>query len=1144
MAQNSDKTQLFLQIFEHIFASRELDILEQDFTQRGEAFFHVSGGGHENIAFLYPHLVSEDYLHCHYRDKSLMIARGVSVKQFFLSLFCKDQSHSRGRQMSAHISDPENHVLSIVGPVGNSALQAAGVAATIKNRKGKPIVLCGLGDGMSQQGEVLEAVAHAVRETLPVLFVIEDNTFAISTKTKGRTFYSTPDGELDEFYGIPVVRVDGRDPEATYDTFGTVVAKMRSDRKPAIVIFQVARLNNHTNADDQRTYRSAEEIDATRKSSDPVPLLEKWLVNKGVNAKDLESIKARIHESVARDAIEAQDSPDPQPVYTAKIDLPARLTNTALEFRGDADGDQITMLEAIREVLRHRLASDERVHLFGEDIEDPKGDVFGVTKGLTKEFPGRVKNSPLAESSIVGVSVGQALAGDRPVAFLQFADFFPIAWNQVVSELGSMHWRTDGGWESPVIIMASCGGFKPGLGPFHASSFESVAAHTPGVDVYMPSTAGDAAGLLNAAFESNRPAVFFYPKSLLNDRTQATSRDVTKHLVPIGKARVRRLGDQLSFVGWGNTLPLIEKAANALEKVGVSVDVIDLRSLSPWDEAAVLASVRKTHRLIVVQEENTSVSLASEILAVVAEKANTQVACRRVARPDTFVPCNFGNQLDVLPSYKRILEEAVHMLEGTITWKADDKVEAGFAYVEAVGSSPSDESVTVVEWKVKVGDQLKPGMPLGEMEADKAAFDMSCPIAGIVAEILVPVGDMVKVGTPMLKVSVSAGRLSKKPLTHENPGTPIIEIQSPKKSVMQRIVDSTVETVVKPFRHNGAKENGAIDPLLDVAVAGIAGVSAAPGTRIVTNEEISKLCPAWDAEDIFKRVGIETRHWASKEEDALVLGHRAASDLLRKLGLSVDDLTAVICSTGSPVLMSPSLACLILDKLCGSASERPLIPAWDISAACSGYLYALQAAWDHLADNQNGMVLVVTSEVLSRRVDPADEATAPIFGDAATATLLVGGVHHEMMKAVVDRPVLASKAESGDSLRYPLEFSGEHIYMDGPKVFQAAVSNMALLLDKACAQSGVKASDLDLVVPHQANQRILNAVRQKARLPEGRVYSNIRHFGNTSSSSIPLALETILGERDRKSAPMSLGIVAFGAGFTFGGGIMHLPAGR
>jgi len=1107
------KVALFQSVYESILKSREVDLLEQDYTQRGEAFFHVSGSGHENIAFLNPHLIPEDYLHCHYRDKSLMIARGVTVKQFFLSLFAKDQSHSRGRQMSAHLSDPQHKVLSLVGPVGNNALQAVGVASVIKDKAQKPLVLCALGEGTSQQGEVLEAIAHAVRESLPVLFVIEENGWAISTKTQGNTFYQTPAGDAAEFYGIPIVRVDGRDAEASYDTFGKVVGQIRADRKPAIVVFQVKRLNSHTNADDQRTYRTPEDIDETRKSSDPVPKLRQWLVDHGIAAADLDAIDARIKASVLADSIEAQDSPDPEPNFDAKAPLPAGLADVAREYRGTPDGEQITMLEAMREVLKNRLSWDPNVSLFGEDIEDPKGDVFGVTKGLSQAFPGRVKNSPLAESTIVGVAVGQALAGARPVGFLQFADFFAIAYNQIFAEMGSMHWRTDGGWTAPVILMVSCGGFKPGLGPFHASSMESTAAHTPGIDVFLPATAGDAAGLLNAAFESKRPTIIFYPKSCLNDRSQATSRDVARQMVAIGKGRKHREGTGITFVAWGNTLGFSLKAADALAEAGVTSDVIDLRSISPWDADLVVESVRKTGKLIIAQEDNLTASVASEIAATVAERAGVPVAIRRVSRPDTYVPFHFENQLDVMPGYKKILTAAVELLGGTLAWKAAAAGEAGYAFVEAVGSSPSDESVTVLEWKVKKGDALKPGQMLAEMEADKAAFDLSCPLEGTLADILVPVGEMVKVGTPLLKVATGDFRVSKKPVTVENPGEPLITWPAERPTV------GSAAVVARP-----------VGP-----IAGIAGLRIAPGSRIVPNSEIAEKCPEWTPEKIFKSIGIESRHWATDDETALSLAVKAARELLSSHHLTASDLTAVFCTSGTPMKITPSMACLALGELSEGLDPKPEMQAQDINSACSGFLYGLQAAWDHLAHNPNGRVLVLTTEVLSRRTDPTDYQTAPIFGDAATATLVVGAGRAAEILASYDRPELSAKGENGDILRVPLPGDG-FIAQDGPKVYLEAVKHMIAQLEKACAASGVGVHDLDLVVAHQANQRILNAVRQRTKLPEEKIFSNIRHYGNTSSNSIPLALYDLI---PTLKPGKTVGLAAFGGGFTFGGAILR-----
>lgn len=277
-----DSVSQLRKLYRTMVTAREMDLIEQSYTARGEAFFHVSGAGHEGSIALMPHLTQDDWLHCHYRDKALMLARGITPEQFFLSLFNKDGSHSRGRQMNAHMSAPDLKVLSIVGPVGNSALQAAGVAEVIRDQPGKPLVLCALGEGTTQEGEVIEAIGHAVRAQLPVLFVIQDNAFAISTKTTGQTFYSYPQGEAESFYGVPITRIDGRDVEAARDAFGPVVEAIRTDRGPRIVVFQVERLHNHTNADDQRMYRSPEEIESASRTGDPVARLRMRLIDLGL----------------------------------------------------------------------------------------------------------------------------------------------------------------------------------------------------------------------------------------------------------------------------------------------------------------------------------------------------------------------------------------------------------------------------------------------------------------------------------------------------------------------------------------------------------------------------------------------------------------------------------------------------------------------------------------------------------------------------------------------------------------------------------------------------------------------------------------------------------------------------------------------
>ena len=1119
-------------LYSTMITARHMDQIEQSYTSRGEAFFHVSGAGHEGSIALFPHLTDDDWLHCHYRDKALMLARGISPYMFFLSLFNKDGSHSRGRQMNAHMSDPARKILSIVGPVGNSALQAVGVAEVIKDAAGSPLVLCALGEGMTQESEVIEAIGHAVREQLPVLFVVQDNKYAISTRTEGQTFYSRPDGEAEEFYGIPITRIDGRNAVTAVDGFGEVVAGIRKDRGPGIVIFSVERLHNHTNADDQRVYRNPDEISEAARTGDPVALLRAQLLEAGVEEAELADEEDEIRGHLQDEARRAQRSPEPVPTHGAKAPLPARLEDRKSEYTGSGAAE-LVMLEAIREVLDARMAADPRVTLFGEDIEDPKGDVFGITKGLGGKYGERIKNSPLSESLILGVSIGRALAGGRPVAFLQFADFLPIAYNQIFAELGSMYWRTDGGWNVPVIVMVTAGGYRPGLGPFHASTLEALAAHTPGVDVFMPSSAGDAAGLLNAAFESERPTIFFYPKNQLNDRARMTSGDVAKQLVPLGVSRKLREGSDLTVVAYGNTVPLAERAADELAVHGVSVDLIDLRSLVPWDEEAVVGSVEKTGRCIVTHEDNHTAGFGAEVLATVVEKSRRHVAARRVTRGDTYVPCNFGNQLDVLPSYRRILETAVDLLGGSVVWKHDEAGEAGVFEVEAIGSSPSDETVTVVEWTVGPGDVVTDGDLLAEVEADKAAAELKSPVSGTVVELLVEEGDNVPVGTPIIRVRTAEDApVHVKPMTRENPGTPVIT------GLADRVrTEGLPEGGAGAGTGAKAGVAGAGRPRSTAGVCLIAGTAVRKGSRLVENSEIAAMAPDWDGDDIRKRTGIERRYWVAPGEDALTLAVDASRDVLAAHSVDVSDLGMIVFSTGTPTSTTPSMATLLQYNLAKETKKSVSCPAFDINAACSGFVYGLQTAWDYLSNSPEKMVLLVTSEVLSPRLDMNDGGTAPIFGDAATATLLGGAASPVALTAAasVDRPVIAAKGESGDSLRVPLE-TDQTITMDGPTVYLEAVKSMIQTLSESAEAAGVRPDALDLYIPHQANQRIINAIRQRMKVPQSRMYSNIADNGNTSSSTIPICLSEILPNR---TSGQFFGITAFGGGFTYGSAVLR-----
>ncbi len=1114
----------YLGLFKIMYQSRVLDTLEEEFTARGEAFFHVSGAGHEAVASLNPHLIQEDFLHCHYRDKALMLARGVEAEMFFHSLFCKDKSHSRGRQMSAHISDPSLNILSLVGPVGNNALQAVGVASAIVKQKENPIVICAMGDGTSQQGEVLEAIAEAVRSSLPVIFLIEDNKFSISTTTQGKTFYHMPNAEPDSFYGIPIIRIDGKNVIESYEKFGEVTSKMRRDRLPSIIHFLVERLSNHTNADDQRVYRSPEEISQIQEAHDPIRLFEKYLIKNGVQSEEIQDIKDSVSDEVKSACQRSRESLNPSPMFEVKKPLYPGLMDPQNEYRGDPEHskEKFTMLEAIRGVLDYHLKSNEKVVLYGEDIEDPKGDVFGLTKGLTVKYPKQVINSALSEATIVGASVGRALAGEKPVAFLQFADFLPIAFNQIISELGSMFWRTDGGWECPVIIMITCGGYRPGLGPFHAQTLESIATHTPGIDVFMPSTAGDAAGLLNAAFKSDRPTLFFYPKSCLNDRENSTSTDVFKQLVPIGLAKTVLSGNDITFVSWGNGIPRCLQAAKDISDHGLEAEVIDLRSLSPWDQNLVIASAEKTGKLVLVHEDNRTCGMGAEVIATVTEFAKRTVIVKRITRTDTYIPCNFENQLEILPSYKKILEEACQLLDIAISWKSPPALESGFEFIYAIGTSPSDESVKIIDWQIKVGDQIKEGDYIGEFEADKTVSDFLSPLTGRITEILVQVGETAKIGMALVKIKLeNAASNIKKPVTQENPGAPVMELKKKISPPQQNNITSRTHSYLRQV--------------------GLSLPSVEWGSQTVSNDEIIANLSGYTADNILESTGIANRLYAGEGQDVLSMAVNASKNLLIREGVSIHDISLIIATTGTPDMITPSLACRVLHALSEGNDPEVNIPAYDVNAACSGYLYALDLAYNSLQINPSDQVLLVTSEVLSPLLNKKDFLTASIFADSATATLVRGENCLQGSLALVKKPYLTGNGESGSFLSVPTKSSSrqdqkKYVHMNGKQVYQRAVRKMIRALKKSCNDNEIPVESLDLIVPHQANQNIIDSVRFSVNLPEEKVFSHIKNIGNTSSSTIPGALADCMPSLKKKQ---KIGLVSFGGGFTYGATIVE-----
>ena len=1092
-----------LNVYRAMVTARIVDRQQADFVRRGDAFFHIPGEGHEPIAALGPHLTPQDWIAAHYRDKALLIFRGVAPAAFLSASLCRATAPGAGRQLPDIVGSRAHRILSAPVPVGNHALHAVGVAAAEveTHPESDTIVVCIAGDGTSQQGEFLEAMCEAVRRQLPVLFVIEDNGFAISTRTDRMTAFSTPSGPAAHVFNMPIVRITGRDVCAAVTTFRDVVHEVRHLRRPAVVSLTLDRLTSHTNADNQRLYRGAQEL-ALLREHDPIARFEHDLCDV-ISQDELADIRAAAEAAVAAAAAEALVAAEPTPACTAKAPLPSMLVADDRERWLESEQKACTMAEAIRGVLRSRLEQDPRVVLIGQDIEDPKGDVFGTTRGLSTSFPGRVLNAALSESTIVGTAIGRAVAGQRPVALIQFADFLPLAFNQIANELGTMHWRTAGEYGCPVVIMAPCGGYKPGMGPFHSQTFDGTAVHLPGIDVVMPSTSADACGLLNNALDSPRPTLFLYPKALLNAPSEGPSFDMNQHRVAIGASRMVRPGRDLTIVAWGNTVRLASRVAGTLDEWNYSAEILDLRSLSPWDETRVIESAERTGRLLIVHEDNLSGGLGSEIAARVTERAARPPRILRVARADVPIPCHFESQLAVLPGYRSTLDGAAQLLGLEVAWAKPERTrDPETVAVNAIASGPSDETVFVTRLTVRPGDRVTTDDIVATVESSKCAVEIAPAASGVVVAVAAREGEEVPVGSALMLIRPDR-------LPRREPRATELE---PRPSLVARPVDRPAETT----RSSNAT---------DTAVR-IIGVRGATGGRVVGHHELLHHHPSRTVDEVKRLTGIESRRWIAEGEDAIGLAATAAQRVLGDLALTAADLDLVVCTTTTPAQVTPSTACAVMARLGGTRA-----PAYDVSAACSGYLYTLQIAHDFLHARGAGRALILTAEAMSTRTNVSDFDTAFLFGDAATATVLAmgGDAGH-----VLHRPVLAAKPEGGDALSVPLT-DGGFVRMRGGRVFAEAVREMTAILETACHDSGLRTSELDCVVPHQANLRILEAIEARVGRP---VVRHLQHVGNTSSSSIPLALEAyVIGRRDHRR----IGLCAFGGGFTSGAAVIELP---
>ena len=604
--------------FHYILLGRQIDYRFQVLNRQGRAPFIISCAGHEaaQIGVSWPLKPKYDWLAPYYRDVVLCMRMGMTPLDLMLSVLAKSSDPaSGGKQTPGHFSDARLNITSGGSPVATQMVRGAGVAYTLKMDGTDKVLMTCYGEGAGAEGDAHEAFNFAAIYKLPEVFVCENNGFAISTPFQ-KEYAIQHVAQRAVGYGFPGVTVDGRDPVTCYAVAKEAVAQARAGGGPTLIECLVDRLGAHSSEDDQRRYRTQEEIELLAEN-DCLERFKKRLIEEGVlTAKQVAELEEDVKEEVTTATKTGMDAADPQP-EDALTNVYAVEAPKAIEPAGGVETEEMNMVAALRSALTEEMGRDERVMVLGEDV-GKKGGVFLVTDGLRAKFgEARVIDTPLAESSIAGVALGLAIAGKRPVAEIQFTDFAHMAFNSITNEIAKYRYRSDGDWSVPLVVRAPMGGHAHGA-LYHSQSIEARFA-TPGLKIVIPSTPYEAKGLLLAAIRDPDPVLFFEHKRLYRMFKEAVPKG--EYLIPLRVARTAREGTDISVFCYGLMVHYATEAAKNLEADGVSVEIIDLRTVYPLDKDAIIASARKTGKCLVLYEDNFSVSIGSEVAALIADEA-------------------------------------------------------------------------------------------------------------------------------------------------------------------------------------------------------------------------------------------------------------------------------------------------------------------------------------------------------------------------------------------------------------------------------------------------------------------------------------------------------------------------------------------
>jgi len=675
-----------IQAYRAMYMARRLDDKEVLLKRQSRIFFQISGAGHEavQVAAGLVFRPAHDWFYLYYRDRALALMLGVTAEQMLLgSVGAANDPASGGRQMPSHWSNRELHIASRSSATGTQYLQAAGCAQAYRylDSGSDEVTLVTSGEGATSEGEFWEAMNAACLENLPLVFLIEDNGYAISVPVEKQTAGGNVAELVAGFPNLKRLEVDGTDVVASYGALSEAAAYARERRGPALVHAKVTRPYSHSLSDDERSYKTKAEREA-EESRDPVMRFPEWLVSEGV--LDRQGLQVVVHE-VDQELQEATDRAlraDPPPkgsalqfLYSDKIDP------TAAEFEAEPQftGETRTMVDEINLTLHEEMRRNSRMIVFGEDVADcsreanlaevkGKGGVFKTTTGLQIKFGSeRCFNSPLAEAGIIGRAIGLAERGLKPVVEIQFFDYIWPAMMQLRAELATLRWRSNNGFSAPVVVRVPIGGYLNGGAIYHSQCGEVIFTHLPGLRVVMPSNALDACGLLRTAIRCDDPVMFLEHKRLYREPYNRSQHPGPDYTIPFGKASVVKSGQNLTVVTYGAVVQKMLQAALQVEQRNPdkTIEVIDLRTLAPYDWETIRASVEKTSRVMIAHEDCLSWGYGAEIAARIASELfdRLDAPVGRVGALDTWVGYNPQLENEILPQVENLAAEAERLLQ-------------------------------------------------------------------------------------------------------------------------------------------------------------------------------------------------------------------------------------------------------------------------------------------------------------------------------------------------------------------------------------------------------------------------------------------------------------------------------------------------